>query len=48
VSIAENIKKALAMKSRTNGRERIFSLGIDSVSVAQRLCEIYEDAILKS
>jgi teichuronic acid biosynthesis glycosyltransferase TuaC len=48
VSIAENIKKALAMKGRTNGRERIFSLGIDSVSVAQRLCEIYEDAILKS
>jgi teichuronic acid biosynthesis glycosyltransferase TuaC len=48
MTVAENIKKALSLRSRTNGRERIFSLGIDSLSVAGKLCQIYKDAMLKS
>ncbi len=41
-SVAENIKKALAFGRRTNGRERIFELGLDSVSVAKKISEIYQ------
>jgi hypothetical protein len=28
--------------ARTNGRERIFELGLDSVSVAQKVKSLYE------
>ena len=40
-SIAENIKKAIEFRGRTNGRERIFELGLDSVSVAGKVDEVY-------
>ena len=40
-SIAENIKKAIEFRGRTNGRERIFELGLDSVSVARKIDEVY-------
>lgn len=39
--VAANIKKALDFSARTTGRERIFELGLDSVSVAGKLAEIY-------
>lgn len=44
VSVAENIKKALAFGRRTNGRERIFELGLDFASVAKKISEIYRTA----
>lgn len=44
LSIAENIKKALAFGRRTNGRERIFELELDSVSVAKKIMDIYRIA----
>ena len=44
LSIVENIKKALAFGRRTNGRERIFELELDSVSVAKKIMDIYRTA----
>ena len=43
-SIASNINRALAFRGRTNGREKIFELGLDSVSVAQEINEVYGNA----
>jgi glycosyltransferase involved in cell wall biosynthesis len=40
-SVADNIRKALALNERINGRERIFALGLDSHSVADRIRKIY-------
>ena len=40
-SIAENIKKAIKFRGRTKGRERIFDLGLDSVSVARKIDDVY-------
>lgn len=40
-SVADNIRKVLALNERTNGRERIFELGLDSLSVADRVNKIY-------
>jgi glycosyltransferase involved in cell wall biosynthesis len=39
-SVAGNIKKALAFGKRTNGRDRILELGLDSVSTAQKIIDI--------
>ena len=40
-NVAKNIRTALELNSRTNGRERIISLELDSKLVAKRLIEIY-------
>lgn len=39
--IAEAISKALDFGARTSGRNRIFELGLDSVSVAGRITDLY-------
>jgi teichuronic acid biosynthesis glycosyltransferase TuaC len=44
-SIAENIKKAIEFKGKTNGRKRIFELGLDAVSVARKIDEVYRAVI---
>jgi teichuronic acid biosynthesis glycosyltransferase TuaC len=46
-SIAEGIRQALNYRERTNGRERIFELGLDSASVARKIIKIYQSALLK-
>jgi teichuronic acid biosynthesis glycosyltransferase TuaC len=46
--VAEKLMTAIIftkMKGRTNGRERIIQLGLDSVSVANRIKEIYKRII---
>jgi glycosyltransferase involved in cell wall biosynthesis len=43
--IAACLRKALSFGRRTDGRERIIELGIDSRSVAVKLIDIYERAI---
>jgi teichuronic acid biosynthesis glycosyltransferase TuaC len=46
--VAEKIKMAIAFaqtKGRTNGRERIIELGLDSVSVAKKILKVYEKVI---
>ena len=43
-SVAEKIKKALAFGRRTNGRERILEIGLDSASVAKKIIDIYRAA----
>jgi teichuronic acid biosynthesis glycosyltransferase TuaC len=45
VDVAEKLKMALKFsreRGRTNGRNRITSLGLDSVSVASRIIEVYK------
>jgi glycosyltransferase involved in cell wall biosynthesis len=44
-SIAENIRKAFLFGRRTNGRERIIELGMDSGSVVVKIRSIYEKVI---
>jgi len=44
ISVAENIKKALTFGRRTRGRERIFKLGLDFVTVAEKISEVYRIA----
>jgi teichuronic acid biosynthesis glycosyltransferase TuaC len=49
-NVAEKIDQALEfvrLKGRTNGKQRIIELGLDSESVAKRIIEVYED-VLKS
>ena len=43
-SVTEKIKKALAFGRRTNGRERILEIGLDSASVAKKIIDIYRAA----
>jgi len=48
--VAENTKKALQFsgtRGRTNGRQRIIEMGLDSQTVAKKLVEVYK-AVLKS
>lgn len=45
--VAEAIKKALAFKGRTNGREKIIEFGLTNEMVAKQIIEIYEDIIRK-
>lgn len=40
-SIAENLRKALRFAGRTDGRERILRLGLDSQSVAMKISSLY-------
>lgn len=41
-SIEENIRKAFSFRGRTDGRVKIFELGLDSGSVAQKVIDIYQ------
>lgn len=43
--VAGRIREVLDFNARTNGRERIVSLGLDSESVARRIRSVYERAI---
>jgi len=43
--IAECIEKAVSFGSRTNGRDRILSLGLDSANVAKKLVDIYTTVV---
>lgn len=48
--VADKIQQALnfaRQHSRTNGRKRILELGLDAQSVAKRLVEVYEEAVLE-
>ena len=46
--VADKIKLALEFSEkygRTNGRQRIIELGLDSDSIAKRIIEVYEEVI---
>ncbi len=43
--VAEKIKMALDYGKRTNGRERIIKLGLDSDSIAKKIINVYEELI---
>ena len=45
--VADKIKMALNFNKRTNGRDRIIELGLDSNTIAKRLISIYERVIKK-
>ncbi len=45
--VAHKINKALAFEKRTNGRERIKKLGLDSKTVAEKLIDIYKSVLKK-
>lgn len=45
--IAEKIKQALAFKGKTNGRQRIISLGLSNDLVAKQIVSIYNDVLKK-
>lgn len=45
--VAENIKKALAFRGQSNGREVILELGLTTEQVAQKILKLYND-LLKS
>ncbi len=43
--VAEKIKMALEFGKRTNGRERIIKLGLDSDTIAKKIIKMYEDVM---
>jgi glycosyltransferase involved in cell wall biosynthesis len=43
--VAEKIKKALDFRQKTNGRDRIFELGLDSITVAGKIIEVYKKVL---
>ena len=43
--VAEKLKLALAYGKRTEGRKRILELGLDSVTVASGIKELYEKVV---
>jgi teichuronic acid biosynthesis glycosyltransferase TuaC len=45
LSLAEGLKKSLKLEFRTNGREKILKLKLDSESVAKKILAIYEDIV---
>ena len=45
---ATKIDEVLLLEHRSNGRDRIFELKLDSVSVANKLKEIYKDSSERS
>ena len=45
--IAEKIRMAMAFKGKTQGRQRIIDLGLSNDLVAERLIEIYQQAIIQ-
>jgi glycosyltransferase involved in cell wall biosynthesis len=46
--IAEKIRKALEFKKKTNGRQRIIDLGLDSEIIASKIRALYEAVIIHS
>jgi teichuronic acid biosynthesis glycosyltransferase TuaC len=42
-SLSEGLKKALLLENRTNGREKILELKLDTESVAQKIIAVYEE-----
>jgi glycosyltransferase involved in cell wall biosynthesis len=45
VDVAEKIEMALSFGKRTNGRERIIELGLDSDSIAKKIIQVYEEVL---
>ncbi len=45
--VASKLQLALKFGRRTRGRERLIELGLDSVSVAKRIVQLYQDVIEK-
>lgn len=45
--IAEKVKEALIFGQRTNGRDRILKLGLDSKSIAKKIVGIYNSVLIK-
>ena len=43
--VTKKIKTALAFCSRTNGRQRIIELGLDSETTAKKIVEVYKEVI---
>jgi glycosyltransferase involved in cell wall biosynthesis len=43
--VAEKVKRALAFGKRTDGRQRIINLGLDSETVASKIIAIYKDIV---
>jgi teichuronic acid biosynthesis glycosyltransferase TuaC len=46
-NICLKLKNALEFEGRTNGREKLISMGLDSVTVAKKIKKIYEDLLEK-
>lgn len=46
--IAEALKKAIAFKGKTNGREKILEYGLTNELVAKKIVDIYEKVVVKS
>ena len=44
---SESIKKAINFGKRTNGRQRIIDLGLDSDSIARKIIALYEEVLSK-
>ena len=44
-SVAEGIRTILNFNGRTNGREKIFTLGLDSDSVARKIISVYRSVL---
>ena len=44
-NIAEKLNRVLKNGKRSNGREKILKMGLDSESVANRIVEIYKDVL---
>ncbi len=45
--VADKIKKALQFGKRTNGRQRIIELGLDSETIAKKIIKVYEEVLKK-
>ena len=43
--IADKIKTAIAFNRRTEGRKRIYELGLDSISIANKIISLYNEVI---
>ena len=43
--VADKIKMALDYGKRTNGREQIIKLGLDSDSIAKKIIKVYEEVV---
>ncbi|MHA1251982.1 MAG: glycosyltransferase family 4 protein [Candidatus Helarchaeota archaeon] len=43
--VAERIKMALDFGKRTNGRQRILELGLDSVTIAKKIIKVYKQVL---
>ena len=49
-SVAQSLKKALQFAEhtgKTNGRDRILELGLDSITISRKIIEVYKDIIDK-